>query len=59
LNLSENLRQYSKFRKNAQNFAKNLIKKVDKNENIGEHSICNFSTNFSGAQKIAQERGEI
>jgi len=30
-----------------------------KNENIGEHSICNFSTIFLGGREIAQEGGEI
>jgi len=35
------------------------IQKVDKNENIGERSICNFSTIFWGGRVVAQERGEI
>jgi len=28
--------------------AKIVISNVDKNQNIGTHSICNFSTNFFG-----------
>jgi len=36
-----------------------VISKFDKNENIGNHSICNFSTNLSGNREIAQEGGEI
>jgi len=31
--------------------ANNVILNFDKNENIGEHSICNFSTNFIGSGK--------
>jgi len=30
-----------------------------KNGNIGEHSICHFSTIFSGGREIAQEEGAI
>jgi len=45
LNLSEILPKCSKFWKIC-NF-----KKFDKNKNIGEHSICNFSTNFFGGQR--------
>jgi len=50
LNVSEILPQYSK----------NLQKLYfDKNEIIGEHSICNFSTNFLGGREIDQEGGKI
>jgi len=35
------------------------FRNCDKNENIGEHSISNFSTNFFGGRVIAQEGGEI
>jgi len=54
LNLSEILTKYSKFWQNL------LFQPFDKNENIGEHSICNFSTNFyGGGRKIAKEGDEI
>jgi len=48
LNLSRNLPQFSQFR----DF-------FDKNENIKEHSICNFSTNFLEGREIAQGGGKI
>jgi len=39
--------------------AKNCnFKKFDKNENIGEHSICNFSINFSGAGKLLRKEAK-
>jgi len=44
LNLSEILPQYSKFQQ------KLLFQNFDKNQNIEEHSICNFSTKFFGRQ---------
>jgi len=31
--------------------AKIVISNFDKNENIGEHSICNFGTNFLGGRQ--------
>jgi len=44
------LPQYKNFGKNG-NF--------DKNENIGQHSICNFSIKKFGGREITQEGGEI
>jgi len=37
--------QYLKFWQKLQ------FQNLDKNENIEEHSICNFSTNFFGGQE--------
>jgi len=49
--------------KNFTTFKKNLpkmqIQNFCKNEDIGEHSICNFSTNLFGGREIAQRGGEI
>jgi len=52
LNPSKILPQYSKF-------WQIWFQNIDKNENIGEHSICNFSTNLFGGREMAQEGGEI
>jgi len=53
LNLSEILPQYSNFAKNCNfNF-------FNTSENIGEHSVCNFSTKFFGGREFALGRGEI
>jgi len=53
LNPSKISQHFSKLRQQLS------FQKFDKNENIGEHGICNFSNIFFEGRKIVQGGGKI
>jgi len=57
--LALNIESLQNFAKKFKKFQQKLkFQNIDKSENIGEHSICHFSTNFWGAGKLLKEEAK-